>query len=157
MSNKKVSKLKTSNDINIEQEIGNLRKNLKTPISGDIIDDLDFQIDKLNETTNLGEKIALHSKITEQTTRLENEVDRMIDILDSVNFDTVSEIIKNDKNKNDNTDVSDDIVNIEKLLENMKDEDVMQIKLLYMQKITDQIQKCRVKCDKTNFTINKCN
>lgn len=157
MSSKKVSKLKSSNDINIDQEITNLRKNLKTPISGDVIDDLDFQVDKLNDATNLGEKIALHSKIAEQTTRLENEVDNMINMLDSINFDVVSEMIKNDKNNNDNTDVSDDIVNIEKLLENMKDEDVMQIKLLYVQKITDQIRKCRIKCDKTNFTINKCN
>ena len=140
-----------------ENDLANLRKNLMNPVSDDSLDFLETQLDILNDSTNLGEKVTMHAKLVDYTKRLENEVDTMIELMDKIDINTVSEDIKRDKNNSDTTDVSDDIINLDKLLGELREEDVMQIKILYLRKIIDQIENCRSKCEKSKLTITKCN
>lgn len=136
--------------------VQNLKKNLEVPVSNDSLDFLETQMDILNDTTNLGEKVNMYSKLGDYTKKLENEVDMMIELMDTLDISTVCEDIKREKNNNDTSDVSDDIINLDKLLGELKNEDVMQIKILYMRKIIDQIEKCRSKCEKSKMTVTKC-
>lgn len=142
---------------NIDKEVRTLRSNLEIPVSDDSLDFLETQIDTLNDTKNLGTKVTLHAKIMDYTKRLESEVDNMIELMDKIDYNVVSEAIKKNKNNADTSDVSDDIINLDKLLSDLQEEDVMQIKLLYMRKIIDQIERCRSKCEKSKMTVNKCN
>jgi hypothetical protein len=142
---------------NIEKDVENLKKNLAIPVSDDSLDFLETQLDILNDTTNLGEKVTMHSKLIDYTKRLENEVDTMIELMDKIDINNVSEEIKREKNNSDTTDVSDDIINLDKLLGELQEEDVMQIKIMYMRKIIDQIERCRSKCEKSKMTLRKCN
>lgn len=141
----------------IEADVERLRMALKTPVSDDTLDALEGEIDKLNDTSNLGEKVRLHTKLESQTKLLEDEIDLMIDMMDDLDFDKAYESIKTDKNKTDTTDVTDDIVNLDKLMNSLKQEDVMQIKIMYVQKMLNHIARCRALCDQSKLIVSKCN
>lgn len=140
----------------IEKDAQILKKNLEILVSDDSLDFLETQIDTLNDTKHLGRKVTMHAKLIEYTRRLENEVDNMIELMDTLDMNAATEKIKKEKNDSDTTDVSDDIINIDKLLKELQDEDVMQIKLLYMRNLIDQIEKCKSKCEKSKMTVTNC-
>lgn len=153
---KETKKKQTENDVDIT-DIEKIRKSLSIPVSDDVMDYLESQVDQLKSTDNLGEKVSIHTKLLEYTKSLEKEIDEMIDMIEKIDYNDVYEDIKNDINSQDTTDVSDDILNLEKIMSKLKEEDVMQIKLLYMKKILDRVRLCKAKCGEHKMTINKCN
>lgn len=141
-----------------EKELETIRKNLKYAVSDDSFDYLESQADKLNETNNLGEKINIYSKIQEYAKNIEEEIEKIAEIIDKLDTDAVTEEITKRMDMTDETsDISDDIVNIEKMTEELKGEDVMQIKLIHYQKIIEKIKFCKAKCDSSKMKIAKCN
>lgn len=146
-----------SQNPDLEKDIEQLKKNLKIPVSDDSLDYLESQIDILNDTSNLDTKVQLHSKLIEYTQQLTNEIDNMTDLLEKIDVDAISELIKSDVNQSASTEVTDDIVNIESLMAKLKEEEVMQIKMLYLKKLIDRVGRCKAKCESNKLTINKCN
>lgn len=140
-----------------QKDVVNAKKTLKHPVSDDTLDDLEAQVDKFNETKHLGEKISIHSKLKDSIQILEQEVDDMVEIIDRIDIDAVSAELKHSTDINDRTDITEDIVNLEKMVEGMKEEEIMQIKLLHIKKITDIVKKCKSKCDSSKMRIAKCN
>ena len=137
-----------------DREITQAKKTLKHPVSDDMLDDLEAQVDKFNETKLLEEKIRIHSILKESVKILEQEIDDMVEIIDKIDIHAVSQELKN---STDDIDITDDIVNLEKIVEGMKEEDVMQIKMMHIQKITDIVKRCKSKCDSSKMRIAKCN
>jgi hypothetical protein len=144
-----------------DEEIKKTRKDLKYPISDDTFDFMESQVDTFNETKNLGEKIQIHSKLEESVKNLGREIDEMASILDNDKLDTDAvneDIAKNGSECNDgSTDINEDVINIEKILKDMKEEEIMQIKVLHYQKIIEKIKFCKSKCDSSKMRIAKCN
>ena len=81
----------------------------------------------------------------------------MVEIIDKIDIDAVSAYLKQTSEANDKTDITDDIVNLEKMVEGMKEEDIMQIKLMHIRKITEIVNRCKSKCDSSKMRIAKCN
>ncbi|VBB17832.1 hypothetical protein YASMINEVIRUS_295 [Yasminevirus sp. GU-2018] len=141
----------------LESDITNLKKTLTIPVSDDTLDQLEGEIDRLNDTSNLSEKVKLHASLVSHTKQLEATIDSMVDMIDQVDIDAACEEIKKNKNASESTDVSDNVANLDKLLSGMKNEEVMQIKILYMKKIIDTIARCREACEQNKLVISKCN
>ena len=142
-----------------QRDLALSKTELQHPVSDNTIDELETRVDKFNKMTHLGKKIKLHNALKDSFQALEQEVDEMVDIIDKIDIDAVSNDIKQSLEDRDSarTDITDDIVNIEKMVDDMKEEDVMQIKLMYIQKITDAIKKCKSICDSNKMRIAKCN
>lgn len=124
------------------------------PISNNTMEYVESQIDKLNETDNLSEKINIHAKLTEYTKTLESEINSMIDTLDNINID---DAIIDTQTICDSTDIDDDIVNLNKMMENMQEEEIMQTKLDYLKKMITQVQKCKKITDNNKMSVTKIN
>lgn len=140
-----------------QREVAQAKKALQHPVSDDTLDDLEAQVDKFNETKHLGEKIKLHSALKDSIQTLEQEVDDMVEIIDKIDIDAVSAELKQTAEVSDRTDITDDIVSLEKMVEGMKEEEIMQIKLMHIQKITEIVKRCKSKCDSSKMRIAKCN
>lgn len=157
---KKIEKKNKKDDdrnIGIKNYVEECKQNVQIPVSDDSIDYLESQMDQLNETTNLGEKVELHSKLMDYIKKLEKEVDSMIEMMDDIESDAVSDEIKKENIITDTTDVSDDIMNLDDLLGKFKKEDVMQMKMIYLKKLYEYTAKCREKCEQNHMTIKTCN
>jgi hypothetical protein len=145
------------NDIKVfTEESANKKLKLENPISDDTLDYLDSQIDKFNETTKLGEKINIHNELSTTIKKLEKEIDDMADIIDKIDVENV----KSEHNRESNSNVSsidNDIVTLEKLVEGMKEEDILQIKIFHLQKIAEIIRNCKSKFNNADLRISKCN
>ncbi len=133
----------------------NLKKNILNPVSDDSLDYLDSQMDNFNETNNLGEKISIYDHLKESVNNLEKEVVDMLKIIDTVDMETFNNDDSN--SENDKTDINDDIANIEKMIEGLKEEEIMQIKIKHFERIADVVRKCKAKCHTNNMKITKCN
>lgn len=157
-SKKKMTK-NTDNNHHVSDEliddIESFRKTIGIPICDDTLDDLESDFDKMNDTDNLDEKIKLHTKLLSYTKKLEDTVDSMVEIIDSINIDNVRKEIK--KNILDDIDISDATTNLDKMMHDMKEEEVIQIKILYMRKIINTIAQCKEICGENKFTISRCN
>lgn len=142
--------------------MSNKNNTIKYPLSDDILDELDSQLDNFNETKNLGEKITIHSKLSETIENLENEINSMITLIekeDQIYLD--SDLLNNtDPQDDDYTDnLDDNIINIERHLENMKSEEILQYKLKHYQRIIRIVQKSKEKigCTEKIMNVAKCN
>lgn len=169
MSTRKISKktekrtVKTDKKLDIKSSNTNTTtdnktsddKKIKYPISDDTIDYLDSCVDRLNDTKNIGEKISLHSTLTDTIKNLEVEIDHMVEIVDNIDIE------KNSDDTNfegcDNTSIDDDIVNLEEIMQKLKVDDILQTKIMQLQRISDLIIKCRRKCNNGQIQMCKCN
>lgn len=144
-------------DVNIDSfDFKKYADQIETPVSDDMMDYLDAENDKLNASKNLSEKIGLHNKLTNMIKRIGNEVDDMVAIIDKLDVESVTEELLQDATEND-TEIEDDIVNMDKMLIGLKDEGILQIKIEYLKRLTDMVKNCRRKCDPTKMVISKCN
>lgn len=139
----------TTDDSDLEQEI-------KYPISDDTMDALEAEVDALNSTQNIGEKVRLHTKLKESIQALSKEIDDMVEIVDKIDIDSVSADLKREMDRDDGTDIADDIVNLDKVFEKLQEEDVLQKKIEYMQKLTTMVQRCKARCDTSRLRIASC-
>lgn len=137
--------------------VAQIKQGLEHPVSDDTLDDLEAQVDKFTETKDLSERIKLHSILKSSVRILEEEVDQMVELIDRIDIDAVNTEIRKTTENTDRTDITDDIVNLEKMMEGMKDEEIMQLKLMYVQKITEIVKRCKSKCDSSKMKITKCN
>lgn len=125
----------------------------ENPVSDDSLEHIESQIEKMNETDVLSEKISIHDKLVDYTKTMENEINTMIDMLDNIDVNkTLDDIQYCDSNN-----IDDDIVNLNKMMENLKEEQVMQMKLNYLKKMIEQVQKCRTIAEKNKLTMTKVN
>lgn len=138
--------------------------NIKYPLSDNVIDQLDADIDKFNESNNLGEKIIMHDKLVNLINNLQQEIDSMIDIVDKIDMDDVNKIMKStnssqifDESNELKHDSNDDIITLEKMFDGMQEEDVMQTKIKYLEKIINNVKKCKANCEINKMKIAKCN
>ena len=134
-----------------------IEKEINHPISDDTMDYLDSCVDKLNETKNIGEKISLHSKLNDTIGDLEKEIDNMVDIIDNIDIDTINNDINTNQVETDKSSIDDNIVNLELMLQNMKEEEILQTKIIHLQRITDMVKNCRKQCNVSQIKIHKCN
>lgn len=141
---------KEDSDLSIDQ----FAKQIKTPISDSMMDYLDAENDKLNESNILSEKIEQHNKLKDMIQLISIEVDNMVDFIDKLDVNAVTEELLQDSDK---TGVEEDIVNMDKMLVGLKDEEVMQVKIKYLERLINMLQKCKAKCDPTKMRISKCN
>jgi hypothetical protein len=131
----------------------NKKKICKYPLSDDMLDTLETDIERLNETKNLSEKISIHRKVNKITTHLENEVATMILKLDEINN-------MNESNTCDETDIPDidaEIINIESMIKKMESCETIQDKIHEYEKIVKCIRKCKHSDNKPNMTVSTCN
>ena len=128
-------------------------------VSDDTMDILDSMIDQFNETKNLSKKITLQNKLNEIIKSLETEINNMIEIVDKLDLDQTSNEISNEKKKEKapEIDLDNEIINIEKQLSSMEEEDVIQKKVQMYGDILNKIRKCRSVCDNSQLKIYKCN
>ena len=135
------------------------KKRIKHPLSDDTLDELEMEAEKFKETQNLGEKISIHSKLNETIKDLEKEIDDMINIIDKINIDAVNKEINDNIHESSGTTINDDIVSLEKMMENLNDEEVLQMKVFHYKRITDIVKKCKSICESDSGTLNiaKCN
>jgi hypothetical protein len=133
-----------------------LRKNINNPISDDTLDYIDSQVDRFNETQNLGGKISIHAKLTESVKDLEKEINDMIDIIDKTDINQVSEDLRTSNSMNETTDITSDIMNLEKMIEVLREEDIMQVKIMHYKRIAAIVRKCKAVCDTTKMKIINC-
>src|SRR5579872_4891957 len=106
----KNNKKNNNSDNNIETNVASTNAN-SILLSDDVIDYLDSEIDRFNETKNLGDKISLHSKLIDTINTLETEIDAMINNVDKMDAVYVNMNDKNEKlnsNNNDDIDINDD-------------------------------------------------
>jgi hypothetical protein len=127
---------------------------IKYPISDDTLDELESKVEKFNDMENIGDKIALHSELKETITQLEQEVDDMVEMIDKIDTDVIN---NKESSSSEQSDITDDVINIEKMIDGMKEEEIMQIKLTHLKKLILMIQKCKSKCGSSNMRISKCN
>jgi hypothetical protein len=140
-------------------DIKEYKKNLKYPISDDTLDYLETESDKLSESKNLSEKIRLHTELKCNIQSIGNEVDAMVELIDKIDSDLVTKEISHENNTSDltdDTDIADDTVNLEKGLADLVEEDVLQVKIKHLQRLTEMVKKCRVKCGPAAMKIAKC-
>lgn len=124
-------------------------------ISDDTLDYLDSEIDKFNNTTKLGEKISIHKKLELVTKNLIDEINNMVSIVDNIDKN-----IEVDESSDDIEDINIDdmFVNIEKMLEDMKNDEPILMKIKHYERIMNIVKKCRTKCSKKEImNITKCN
>lgn len=141
-------------------EIEEYKKNLKYPISDDTLDYLESESDKLNESKNLSEKMKLHTELKCNIQSIGDEVDAMVDLIDKIDPDAVTKEISQENNTSeliDDTDIADDIVNLEKGLADLSEEEVLQVKIKHLQRLTEMVKNCRAKCGPSVMKISKCN
>lgn len=130
----------------------------KMPISDDTLDYLDSQVDELNDTNNLSEKIAIHRRLDDITKNLVSEIDSMVDIIDKVDQTFLtSELLDTDDDDHGSGDVNDSIVKLEKMIEGMQEEDSMQVKIEHYKRITEVVKRCKAKCTADTMSVAKCN
>lgn len=156
-----IEDIKDNEDIenkeDFEADIEHFRKTLTVPVSDDALDQLERQIDIMNDTTNLSEKVRLQTSLVSHTKQLEAAIDSMVDMIDQIDVNAASEAFKKENNDANGIDVSDNVASLDKLLSKLKNEDVAQIKIMYMIKITDIIAKCKATCERNRLVVSKCN
>lgn len=124
-------------------------------LSDDVIDYLDSEVDRLQETKNLGEKINIHAKLIDTVKVLEKEINEMVDMIDRIDLnDNLKQSISC---TNETTDINDDLVNLEKMMEDMDKEEVMQMKIKHYLRIVDIVKRCKAKCLENGMKVVKCN
>jgi disulfide oxidoreductase YuzD len=130
------------------------------PVSDDTMDYLEAQVDRFNESKNLGEKINIHSKLKEYVSNIDREIDQMYELIDKYDTDAIGEEImaENDASMiNNDIDVENDIANLESMVDKLKEEEIMQKKMVHLQSILEKINRYRSKCDSSKMRIAKCN
>lgn len=118
------------------------------PVSDDIFDELETKVEQFNDTSNISEKMVLHNELKETILQLEQEIDNMVEIVDKLETDVID-------NPSD-TDITDDVISIEKMVDGMKEEEIMQTKLAHLKKIINKIQGCKSRYGSSNLHISKC-
>lgn len=144
------------NEDDIDAIINQISDQIQNPVTDDVIDDLDGRIDKFNESKNLGEKVQLHHEITKTINTLESEINEMVEIIDMIDTEYVGKEIEKSIRETDSSSIDDDIVNIDKMMHNMSEEEILQLKILRYKKIIDIIRHCKSKCENGGLIISKC-
>ena len=130
---------------------------IEYPISDEAIDDIEARVEKFNDTNDLGERMRLHDELKRTILNLEEQIDNMVEIIDKIDVDAINSAMIRNSDTTDNTDITDDIINIEKMVHEMKDEEIMQIKLNRLLAITAMVNKCKSKCDRSNMKVSSVN
>ena len=153
METKQVSGITQNDKQGLKSDLSETK--IINPISDDTLDYLDSQMDRFNETNNLGEKISIYDHLKESVNNLEKEVSDMLKIIDTIDIDSFN----NDDTKpdTDKSDINDDIVNIEKMMQGLQEEEIMQIKIMHFKRIAEVVKNCKAKCHSDNMKITKCN
>lgn len=135
----------------------NKKKIYKYPISDDTLDALETDIEHLNETKKLSEKISIHRKLNTITTNLENEIGAMVLKLDEINkLDTTSSVIPL-SDPLSAPDIDIELLNIESMIQSMESYDTIQDKINEYEKIVHCIRKCKQIDMKPNMIVRTCN
>lgn len=151
-------KVESKDDESVEEiETGVPAVSPNLPISDDTLDFLDAQVDEFNDTDNLSKKIAIHRQLEEVTKGLVQEIDGMVEIIDQVDQAFLNSELVDVDDQSESTDVNDDIVKLEKMVEGMKEADVMQVKIEHYKRITEAVKRCRAKCTADTMSVAKCN
>jgi hypothetical protein len=74
-----------------------------------------------------------------------------------LDVETVSKEISDDDEKLNKTEIGQDIIDIKKMMEIMKGEEIMQMQIMYYQDIVKKVQKCKKICENNRTLISKCN
>jgi hypothetical protein len=128
----------------------NTRDQIAYPVSDDVLDQLDIQVERFNETPNLNEKMQIHTMLRTSIVNLEREIDGMLEIIEHIDADEIAQ-------DHSDTDLNDDLVSIEQMVQGMEDEEVMQLKIAHYTRITQMIRTCKAKCRVNNMKVEKCN
>ncbi len=139
-------------------ELNGSEINIKNPISDDTLDSLDSQVEKLTETKNLGEKISIHQQLKETIRRLESEINELAERIDKIDTEAFKELSTLSQSQvNGDDDLNNDIVNIEKLVGSLQNEEILQNKVAQYERLADIVKSCRSKCIASEVKLKKCN
>jgi hypothetical protein len=129
-------------------------------INDDTLDLIEHKIEEINNTNNLGEKVKLHKKLTDTTTKLMSSVNEMVSLIDNIDnrtFVDESDSSDDEDSDSDSDTDSNNIDELDNLLNNMKDEDSLKKKIELYEKIIKKVQKVKKKCTDTDkMIITKC-
>jgi len=121
-------------------------------LNNDTFDELEINVEELNETKNLAKKNILHNKIKESIKIIEKEIDEFVNIIDEIDVNLTNKIMEDN---NDDDDINDDIVNIEKLLKENPDNIELEIK--HYEKLVNKIKNVKNKSIRSGVNIINCN
>jgi hypothetical protein len=122
-------------------------------LNNDTFDELEINVEELNETKNLAKKNVLHNKIKESIKIIEKEIEEYVNIIDDIDINLTNKIIED--NKDDDIDINDDIVNIEKLLKEKPENIDLEIK--HYEKLINKIKNVKNKSILSGINIINCN
>ena len=120
-------------------------------LNNDTFDELEINVEELNETKNLAKKNILHNKIKESIKIIEKEIDEFVNIIDEIDVNLTNKLIKD----NNDDDINDDIINIEKLLKENPDNIELEIK--HYEKLVNKIKNVKNKSIRSGVNIINCN
>jgi len=116
-------------------------------ISNDTLDQLEVLSEKLNEETQLDEKIKLHNELSSYIKKVETTIDEMCELVDNIDFEKTCE---------DTIDYDINSIDVEQVMSDLNEEPVIQNKIKYMQQILEHVAKCKKVSEKNKLIITKC-
>lgn len=136
----------------IDDEINNLRSSLGVELTQDVFDDIEARADTLKETQDLTTKVKLHKELEMTMQKLESELNSVAGMMDTLDEETTSEAVREAYDKEPEKD-EDNLLNLDILKTKIENEEVLQLKLLYLQKLIKRVELCKANC-KRKLTLN---
>jgi len=109
------------------------------PITEQQISDIENKVNVLETISNLSEKVSLHTELVTTIANLKKEIDLATENIDKICFDKSYP----KKDVLEEVNIDDSIIDIEKRLEKLSDEDVIQKKIEELTRIASIVSRCR--------------
>jgi predicted transcriptional regulator len=158
----KVKKTTSSREIESIEQVDNI-ENLNPNESGlvlneDTLDMLEGMTERLEETTDMAEKVKLHSDISEMTGNIKVLIDGLIkDVDDSKILADPATILPEDLSPGETFDVMKDIHDLETELDDMDTTDDLRVQAQIYAKLQRKCQILKQAADAGDLVIRKCN
>lgn len=109
------------------------------PITEQQITNIEDKVNVLENITNLSEKVSLHSELVTTIANLKKEIELATDNIDKICFDksyTKKDVLEE-------VSIDDSVIDIEKRLEKLGEEEVIQKKIEELTRIASIVSRCR--------------